>query len=519
MTTTNNTTGNLVTGPNGARVPAIYRSNPGDSIYDGIPLVEALPSVKDKDEIAVMLKNYPDFMSSIRQYPNERRLRYLNHIFTLVHPQNRHLAEFEKIDDLLRSGYFARNIYRNGRIQLSHQPNEQQENPPGTITEQNQYILQHKQLMHNEALVRNTALLAYSGMGKTTLIKNILYCYPQVIYHSEYRKQLFPFQQLVWLHLECPFDGSHKQLMINLFREIDLALGTNYSVTHAQRTAVDTLIGVLQKVNLTLRIGIIVIDEIQRLKKVSNSASSKMLEFLVQFANTVKVPLIFVGTLEAKEILTKELQQTRRLLSEGDFIWKPPAVDSADWREFMRVLFRYQYVRQPVPLDESLIQMMHHHTKGITDLAVKLFVLTQKHLIRVAQTDSEERITPKILAEVAEKEFRELKSHLRYVVTEKSRNEYIDPDMGQIAAYEQSYHKYQKTFEDTQINEANIVLPSAAFPPLVSDTPEKTAKPKKRKRKPTRKKKSDPPSLHDNNLICDSSDYLSSPEENQLSDE
>lgn len=503
MTTNNNQNSNSTADPTVVRVRAIYHE---DAAYKGVPLSESLPLLEeDEGRLIKKLSNYPDFDPSKRQHSKRSRLQYLKEISTLVHPQNRHIAEYKKIDGLLNSGYYARNMYRNGRIHIHNYPIGEEDNYPHTADEQVDYISQQKKMMHNAALVRNTALLAHSGMGKTTLINSILNCYPQVIEHSEYRDQPFLFQQLVWLKLECPFDGSHKQVMKSLFKAIDRTLGTNFSETHSDRVTVDELIGNLQTLNLSLRIGFIVIDEIQRLNKVSRQASNKMLEFLVQFSNTVKVPLMYVGTLEAEEILTADLQQTRRIIGEGNFIWNPPANDSTDWRSFLSILFMYQYVRCPIVLDEVILAMMHKLTKGIADFAVKLFILTQKHLIETATSDDEERITPEILAMVAAKEFDNITPHLKQVVVKRHDNGSFTKTVKQ---YEQAYQT-QPSLLDYELDDTpSSVNLSASIPPLPMKESEKKS-PKKRKQSTRSKKKTEAPSLRNRNVIYGSSDYLS----------
>nr|WP_264317504.1 AAA family ATPase [Acidithiobacillus concretivorus] len=74
--------------------------------------------------------------------------------------------------------------------------------------------------------VRSTAegfaLIGTSGAGKSTGINRILSYYPQVIEHQE----PFSLQQVVWLKLDCPHQGSPKQLCIHFFQELDMILGT-----------------------------------------------------------------------------------------------------------------------------------------------------------------------------------------------------------------------------------------------------------------------------------------------------
>ncbi|MEK5749981.1 ATP-binding protein, partial [Acinetobacter nosocomialis] len=67
------------------------------------------------------------------------------------------------------------------------------------------------------------SLIGCSGSGKSTTLHRILNLYPQVIYHEKYN-----FMQLVYLKIDCPHDGSLKNLCLHFFKAIDVALGTDF---------------------------------------------------------------------------------------------------------------------------------------------------------------------------------------------------------------------------------------------------------------------------------------------------
>lgn len=95
------------------------------------------------------------------------------------------------------------------------------------------------QLHENADLIGNTAnvplasrstatgftILGISGVGKTTAVERILSLYPQVIGHHEYQGRPLTVMQVVWLKLDCPFDGSIKGLCLNFFQVIDDSFG------------------------------------------------------------------------------------------------------------------------------------------------------------------------------------------------------------------------------------------------------------------------------------------------------
>ena len=140
-------------------------------------------------------------------------------------------------------------------------------------------------------------MICISGIGKSLAVERILRLYPQVIHHSKYQGRNFTYSQIVWLKLDCPFDGSLKGLCINFFQAVDSILGTSYHKNYGSKTrTTDEMLPYMALVAANHGIGILVIDEIQRLSLAKSGGSEKMLNFFVQLVNTVGVPVILFGT-------------------------------------------------------------------------------------------------------------------------------------------------------------------------------------------------------------------------------
>jgi hypothetical protein len=131
-------------------------------------------------------------------------------------------------------------------------------------------------------------------------------------------------------------------------------------------------------------IGVLVIDEIQHLSQAKSGGSSKMLNFFVQLINTIGLPVVLVGTYKAISVLSGEFRQTRRGTGQGDLVWDRMKKDET-WEWFLECLWGYQYVQQRSPLIPELSDALYDVTQGITDFAVKVYMLAQVRAIATGE--------------------------------------------------------------------------------------------------------------------------------------
>lgn len=271
-------------------------------------------------------------------------------------------------------------------------------------------------------------IIGFPGVGKTSAVEEILQLYPQVIHHSRYQDRNYTRSQIVWLKIECPHDGSPKGLCVNFFQAVDSLLGTNYQRNFAGgRRTLDELMPNMARVASIHGIGVLVIDDIQFLRQASSDNSSRMLNFFTYLVSTVGIPVLLIATYKARHVLTGEFSAVRRGTGQGDLVWD--RMEEGDWQQreeegervsknnneqeagevqtpsvwqvFLESLWHFQYTRTPSPLTQELSHVLYTQTQGITDFAVKVYMLAQVRAITTDDT-GEERLTDKIIESVAQ---------------------------------------------------------------------------------------------------------------------
>ena len=177
-------------------------------------------------------------------------------------------------------------------------------------------------------------------------------------------------------------------------------------------------------------IGVLVIDEIQRLSLSKSGGVEKMLNFFVQLVNTVGVPVVLVGTYKSLSIFEGNFSQMRRGTGQGDLVWDRMKLDN-EWELFLKSLWYFQYTRKTCSLKDNpnLTNVLYEETQGITDLAVKAYMLAQERAIETGK----EIVTDAIIRSVAKDKFRMLEPALK-ALKSKTKNA--------LARYEDAYPQY-----------------------------------------------------------------------------
>jgi hypothetical protein len=369
--------------------------------YKGNPLIEALPPIHTEEEVVALLQYYPDYDEQHRQWPSELRLHLILDAVRFIQPLTNHIALEQLFGVLLRSGYVERNPFPRKDHLLKER---------ARLEGMKESFKAHPS-PHSSG--REISVIGLSGVGKSTALRSIFALYDQVINHGRYEGQPFTLRQLVYLKLECPQDGSLGGLCKAFFKEVDRLLETNTFRLYVKsgRRTVDELLIDMAGVASRHFLGVLVIDEIQNLREAKGEGAAHVLNFLVQLGNELGIPVVLVGTPKAQPILTGEFRRARRASGLVAFPWDRMKEDE-EWDLFTRALWRYQYVRKPSPLTDELRHALYFESQGITDLAVKVYMLAQIEAISRATCDEEEEVTKDLIESVAQDRLRYMQRFL-----------------------------------------------------------------------------------------------------------
>ncbi|WP_319542355.1 AAA family ATPase [uncultured Pseudodesulfovibrio sp.] len=374
-------------------VRAVYRESPVPQ-HQGNPLIEALPPLMDTRQVREGLAGNVHFdPQSIYAGGRERAHIISSLLDDFFQPLSAHVQLEEKISIMIRRGYVGRNL-ADGSLN-THLQNGYERVMKGDL-EVNRFA-------HAQSTASSLSLIGCSGSGKSTTITRIFATYPQVIYHEEYN-----FTQITYLKIDCPHDGTLKNLCIQFFRALDRILHTDYETKiTGKRLGIEQLLAMMSQVANAHAVGVLVIDEIQHLDRRRAGGVDKMLNFFVTLVNTIGLPVIFVGTPKARPIFEKDLRSARRGAGFGSLIWEPmksPEFNkkaSREWIAFTNELWKYQWLQKcDEGLGDDIRACWYDLSQGVLDIVVKLFVLAQLRAIKTRT----ERITPGLMQQVYDDE-------------------------------------------------------------------------------------------------------------------
>ncbi|RNB79751.1 ATP-binding protein [Brevibacillus fluminis] len=387
------TNGGFVQIPNGCVAELATYKEQGVLDYEDNPIIEALPPILDMGEVIDALTLYPKYHPNERKSDDKYKLHLVRRLGRYFQPTTKHIELEQRISVCIRQGYISRNPL--GKLHALR------------LQKGNKALKEKEGITSVFGDIRNTgngfAIIGTSGMGKTTSVERVLSMYPKVIIHHEYKGTPLSLYQVTYLKLDCPYDGaSLKGLCISFFLKMDELLGTNYShKVVARRISVEEMLKYMVQIASNHCLGVLIIDEVQHLHSAAQGGADKMLNFFVTLVNTIGIPVILIGTQRALGSLQSQFRQARRSAGQGDMVWDRMNKDE-EWDTIMELMWEYQWTKAVTPYTDQISSVLYEESQGITDIAVKLYMLAQIRVI----SSSLEKITPDLIRKVGRENLR-----------------------------------------------------------------------------------------------------------------
>lgn len=354
----------------GRREEALYRDT-GVALYRGNPLIEALPPILDPAGAKNVIERLPAYDPLARIKPAHLRRQELLALRLVHKALPCHLELEAAISADLRAGYISRNPVTSPSLVFSLARSAQ---PFAETVERG--------LNLSNPFTGTTCLIGPAGSGKSTSVVNTLLSYPQVIDHKAYTDGTkLGIQQIVWLKLDVPHDGSIRGTCLSLCMIVDQILGTRYLRRALTLRAANAMLPLIAQMCAAHLIGIIVVDEVQNINVARSGGQNQMRSFFMALQNVLGVQTMLVGTEQAVSSISENLMLARRTTgSQGQIKWNRMANDR-DFAILVKGFWEYQYTSKPTPLTAELVRVLHFLSAGIPDLAIKIYSLAQSRAI------------------------------------------------------------------------------------------------------------------------------------------
>lgn len=225
-------------------------------------------------------------------------------------------------------------------------------------------------------------ILAWSGMGKTTLIRSIAELLPRVIEHTTYKGQPFFQKQVVWLSVDAPVGGSPKGFMLNIAQALDTALELSGPARY--QVALEGLSAEAMKIHIAraLRIhcvGLLHVDDVQRWGEADARLRQTSVAMLVGLSNTIGCSLLLSGTPEALKVLQSSFESSRRANRRSAVILESPLeADDLFLTALIDYLFSFQVCQPQVAPTKAMRKLLLTLTAGVPGVLTSLYVATQE---------------------------------------------------------------------------------------------------------------------------------------------
>ena len=316
------------------------------------PLVTRLNIIRDKNAFMSQVELRPDKQFDFYGVDARERKRVFGSEF--YDPCDFVWDFYTAVSEMIEFGYRYKNIAY-----------------PSFYAEMNRAIMGDEKLAatieSEHDLDMGGAIIGPSGAGKSEAIKRSLAMFPETILHpakdTAYQK---PFLQIPFI--KADINGrSTISLLQNLMAAIDKKAGTNYYDDNPSRKGEGQLIEVIANACWQHGIGLVVLDEAQAFITENGKKSGKdspNAKFLQRLFNSLKVPVLLIGTPELEDFLSCNPHTLRRYKKDADITLKNHHAESEYWKSLVETIIQEYVFCREVNVSETHHRQIYTYTAG-----------------------------------------------------------------------------------------------------------------------------------------------------------
>lgn len=360
---------------------------------------ELMPQMLFGEELKKALTILPDYDGTVREMDAGNRLMKLSDIYQVFVPNSTTLEIYHKLYLMT-----AASMAKKGTVDAVRQLNANYQGTAGVITG-----------------MTSSTIIAPSGMGKSSSIQRAVSLFGDLIEVENPYQKICPV-----VCVTTPFDASYKGLLIQIAKELDKHLGTDFYAKSQKSTMNAQQLMVMICQLCTLHVGLLIVDEIQFLAEQKN-AGPQLLRMLLQLVND-SINILMVGTNECIPFFQKVPQIARRTagLQYGAMEY------GRDFTELCRILFSYQYVKEHTELSDVILEWLFEHSAGIPAALVALIHDAQE----IAIMGDIEVLNLRTLDMAYNKRMQMLHPHISPFITKVTKSRHKKEKRLQVAEFE-----------------------------------------------------------------------------------
>ena len=308
--------------------------------------IDFLPEMKTGDSLISALTVLPNYSDGIRLQNKSIRLVALSDLYKIYLPSHMSMEIYIKL-------YLA--LIRSMQKKFSKT----------AIRQRNE---NHKAITHRDynGILGGSdsfTIIGTSGIGKSSAINRSI----ELLCENGIIKTNKPYTKIIpCLVVQCPFDSSVKGLLLEILRQVDETINSDYYKKASKgRITTDMLIGNVSQVALN-HIGLLIVDEVQNV--VNSKNGRNLVGMLTQLINNSGISICMVGTPECTVFFEQAMQLARRSVG----LQYQSLEFNNDFYKFCCNLFSYQYTKHRTEISDAIIRWLYEHSGGVISVVVSL---------------------------------------------------------------------------------------------------------------------------------------------------